>query len=66
MGKIAAPNERFGATAAVTPLKVTYEHERKYPVERLVKAATSQSRWDVGRKSADSASGHDEIGLKTI
>ena len=29
-------NERFGATAAVTPQKVTCEHERQYPAERLV------------------------------
>ena len=39
-----AANERFGATAAVTPLKVTCEHERKYPAERAVKAATAPSR----------------------
>ena len=37
--KNTAYNERFGATAAVTPLKVTCEHERKYPAERLVSAA---------------------------
>ena len=32
-------NERFGATAAVTPLKAMCEYERKYPAERLVEAA---------------------------
>ena len=32
-------NARFGATAAVTPLKATCEYERKYPAECLVKAA---------------------------
>ena len=29
LGKIPTYNARFGATAAVTPLKVTCEHERK-------------------------------------
>ena len=42
-----APNERFGTTAAVTPLKVTCEHERKYPAERAVKAAAAPSRWSL-------------------
>ena len=42
-----AANERFGATAAITPLKILCEIARYYPAERLVPAATSQSRWDV-------------------
>ena len=37
--KMPADNARFGATAAVTPLKVTCEHERKFLTERVVKAA---------------------------
>ena len=51
----AAYNARFGATAAVTPLKVPCGHERKYPAERLVKAAAAPSRHHVVRKSAESA-----------
>jgi len=39
-----ASNVRFGATAAVTRLKVLYELESYYPAERAVKAAASQSR----------------------
>jgi len=39
-----ADNERFGATAAVTPLKVTCEHERKQPAELSVSAAAAPSR----------------------
>ena len=39
-----AYNVRFGATAAVTPLKVTCGHERMCPAERLVSAAASPSR----------------------
>ena len=35
---------RFGATAAVTPQKMTCEHERKQPAERAVKAAAAPSR----------------------
>ena len=49
-----AYNERFGATAAVTPLKVTCEHERKYPAERLVKAAATPSRRHVSGKRRES------------
>ena len=45
--KVPAANARFGATAAVTPQKVTCEHERKYPAERLVDAATTPSRHHV-------------------
>jgi len=37
--KWAAGNERFHASGGVTPLKATCEYERKYPAERLVKAA---------------------------
>ena len=44
-----ASNVRFGATAAVTPLKMTCEHERKQPAERAVKAAAAPSRWGVSR-----------------
>ena len=47
MTKCTADNERFGATAAVTPLKATCEHERKYPAERLVKAAADAKPPDV-------------------
>jgi hypothetical protein len=39
-----AYNVRFGATAAVTPQKMTCEHERKQPAERTVKAAAAPSR----------------------
>ena len=46
--KCRTPNERFGATAAVTPQKATCGHERKYPAERLVKAATAPSRHPLG------------------
>jgi len=42
-----AYNVRFGATAAVTPLKATCEYERKYPAERLVKATAAPSRQPV-------------------
>ena len=42
-----AHNERFGASGAVTRLKVTCEHERKYPAERLVSAAAAPSRYHV-------------------
>ena len=51
-----APNERFGATAAVTPQKVTCEHERKQPAERAVEAATSQSRRHVVSNAAKASS----------
>ena len=46
--KMPAPNARFGATAAVTPLKMACGHERKYPAERLVSAAASPSHHHVG------------------
>jgi len=45
-----AHNERFDAMAAVTPLKLTCEHERKYPAERAVKAAATPSRHHVRRQ----------------
>ena len=44
MTKNPADNVRFGATAAVTPQKVTCEHERKQPAERAVEAAAAPSR----------------------
>ena len=56
MTKRPAYNERFGATAAVTPLKMTCEHERKYSAERLVKAAAAPSRHHVSRKRARASS----------
>ena len=40
-----ACNERFGATAAVTPQKVPCEYERKHPAERLVPAPPAPSRF---------------------
>ena len=40
-------NERFGATAAVTPQKRQYRFESEYPAERLVKAAAAPSRHHV-------------------
>ena len=43
-GKMPSYNVRFGATAAVTPQKMTCEHERKQPAERAVKAAAAPSR----------------------
>ena len=43
---------RFGATAAVTPLKVLCEHEKKYSAERLVLAAASTSSHHVICKRA--------------
>ena len=45
--KMPAANERFGATAAVTPQTILWEIERYYPAATVVEAATSQSRWDV-------------------
>ena len=51
-------NMRFGATAAVTPQKVTCEHERKYPAERLVSAAAAPSRWDDVTQSASLLASH--------
>jgi len=42
--KSPAYNVRFGATAAVTPQKLTCEHERQLPAERAVKAAATPSR----------------------
>ena len=49
-------NARFGATAAVTPLKATCEYERKYPAERLVEAAADAKppavRGNAGKCSA--------------
>jgi len=39
-----AYNERFGTTAAVTSLKVSCGHERKYPAERAVSVAAAPSR----------------------
>jgi len=43
-----ADNERFGASGAVAPQNVPYEHERKYSAECLVKAAADAKplgRW---------------------
>ena len=48
MTKCTADNARFGARAAVTPLKVLCGYERKYPAERLVSAAASPSRRPLG------------------
>jgi hypothetical protein len=54
-----AYNGRFCEMAAVAPQTILWEFERLYPAAGVVEAATSQSRWDVGCKSADSTSGHD-------
>ena len=43
MAKWLTANVRFGATATVTPQKMTCEHERKQPAERAVKAAAAPS-----------------------
>ena len=45
-----AHNVRFGVMAAVTPRKRQWEIERLYPAGRVVEAATTPSRWDVGCK----------------
>jgi len=39
--KSPAANERFGSTATLTPWERQCKHERNYPAERAVKAATS-------------------------
>jgi hypothetical protein len=38
-----AANVRFGATAAVTPLKVQCGHDRQYPAESSVKPPLRQA-----------------------
>ena len=42
-----AANGRFCKMAAVTPQTILYKFARYYPTASVVKAATSQSRWDV-------------------
>ena len=46
---------RGGVMAAVTPQKLQCENERLSPAGSVVGAATTPSRWDVGRNSGDSA-----------
>jgi len=46
-----APNELFGAMAAVTPQKWQCKLAREYPAGSLVEAATSRSRRHVVCKS---------------
>ena len=50
MNKKRTPNWRFGATAAVAPQKRQCKFEPLYPARSVVEAATTPSRWDVGRK----------------
>ena len=48
--KMPADNGRFCEMAAVAPQTILCGFERLSPAGTLVEAATSQSRWDVGRK----------------
>jgi len=52
-----ADNGRFCEMAAVTPQTILWEIERLSPAASVVEAATSQSRWDVGRKRRTVRSG---------
>ena len=45
--KMPAANERFGATAAVTPQKMLWEIERLSPATKVVEAAAAPSRHPV-------------------
>jgi len=47
-----AANERFGATAAVTPQKMLWEIERLSPATKVVEAAAAPSRHPVGCNAA--------------
>ena len=57
-----AHNWRFGATAAVAPLKRQCEIERLYPAGSLVEAATTPSRWDVvcNARATEQQCGHEK------
>ena len=51
--KTPADNGRFGVMAAVPPQERQCKFGSLYPAGTAVGAATTPSRWDVARKSAD-------------